>query len=73
MGLSFKLDGGIVTGWAANKAARDIGRFLRNFDLGIPGYSINEIVGLSKSPKLCSSFTSASTYNDDALLKLFDD
>ena len=47
LGFSFKLDGAIVVGWPANKASRDIGKFLRNFDLGIPGYSVNEVIGLS--------------------------
>ncbi len=73
LGFSFKLDGAIVVGWPANKASRDIGKFLRNFDLGIPGYSVNEVIGLSKSPSICSSFTSASVYNDDDELKIFDD
>jgi hypothetical protein len=65
LGFSFKLDGAIVAGWPSNLASRDLGRNLRYYDLGIPGYSVNELVGLSKSPSYCSSFTLASVYNDD--------
>ena len=50
LGFSFKLDGAIVAGWPANKASRDMDKYMRDIDLGIPGYSVNEVIGLSKSP-----------------------
>lgn len=53
VGLSFKLHGAFRNGWGDDSDALDITNELVDYDILIPGYRIQELVGLSKSDAAC--------------------